>query len=705
MGAPPGAAAPAKKKGGAGLIIGIIGALVLLVGGGAGAYFLWMRSTGPELAKYVPKDTTMYAEVPSLTKALVSFVGVDWIDDKELDAEAKKDEMAEAFASSFDIDKGDAEDVMKSVSSVGVAFREEKEHDKKGAFMISFSSAGAAEKLFASKRFKEEDDLAGGKGYKLLKREVDEDKAEKMSSAEKFFNELGDRKKEKGEDKEDKEDKKDKSVCVWFESAKVFSCGDEDFVEEVGKVISGDKESLAKANETFAQAKWPAGSTMLVYVDPESFDKDAKKEFFDGTGPVLVSARFADAGAMLTAQAELKGKKLPEENLFDAPGKLTLTEKVPASTVAYLEVSTKTSLEGKELRKKLFKFAGAFGEKDAEDAEKGLDEMKENLGFDLDTVFDALGDEMIIAVTATDKVTVEQAKKKDKDALGELGLVFIAHLRDKDKGEKILKSLKDVAEDKGKSMVDVSKKDDGYLFEVKGMDGMPSLMAAIKDDKYLYVAVGNKKRLDEFDAAFGGENTLKDDKAHAKAMKAFDAKPQAMFWFDAGRAATVALKDDDIKEMVKKGMKEAGIKLEAFVLEGDDRMTMASAISWTVKDGAWTVQSDSLNAFAFAGFGAFAARSKYEPSEDHSDKSDGDSGGGGGGDVPVIGVANCDAYFAKMNKCANKMGGAGGESMKSAMKQAADGMKQAASNPAARSSLDSSCKQMLDALAQNPACN
>ncbi|HTJ83853.1 MAG TPA: hypothetical protein VL400_19175, partial [Polyangiaceae bacterium] len=476
QGAP--AAAPAKK-GGMGIIIALVG--LLLVGGGAvGAYFLWMRSTGPELAKYAPKDTTMYFEVPSLTKALVSFVGVDFVDVESLDAEGKKDEMAEAFSSSFDIEKSDAEDIMKSVSSVGVAMRDEGKGKKKGAVMIAFSSAGPVGKLLESKRFKEKDELAGGKEYKITKKESDSDKDEKLSAAEKFFNQIGDSK------DEDKDEAK-KNACVWFEKAKIFACGDTDFVEDTGKVISGDKESLAKANDTFKKAKWPSGSTMLVYIDPESLDKDAKKDYFDGTGPITVSSRFVDAGMMLTAQAELKGHKLPDENFLDAPAKLELNQKLPASTVAYFEVSTKTSLEGKELRKKLFKFAGSFDEKGSEDAEKGMEEMKDKLGFDLDTVFDAIGDEAIIGVTATDKLTMENVMKKDKDSLKELGFVFIAHLRDKEKGEKILKSLKDVAEDKGKDAVDVTKDDDGYLFEPKAEAlkdmGIPSLKAAIKDDK------------------------------------------------------------------------------------------------------------------------------------------------------------------------------------------------------------------------------
>jgi hypothetical protein len=399
---------------------------------------------------------------------------------------------------------------------------------------------------------------------------------------------------------------------------------------------------------------------------------------------------------MLTAQAELKGHKLPDENFLDAPGKLELNQKLPASTVAYFEVSTKTSLEGKELRKKLFKFAGSFDEKGSEDAEKGMEEMKDKLGFDLDTVFDAIGDEAIIGVTATDKLTMESVMKKDKDALKEVGFVFIAHLRDKEKGEKILKSLKDVAEDKGKEAVEVTKDDDGYLFEpkdaVKEM-GIPSVQASIKDDKYLVVAVGSKKRIEEIEAAYGGESTLKDDKAHAKAMKAFDQKPQAVIWVDAGRIAATALKDDDIKEAAKKGLKESGIKLETFTFEGDDRMTMALSFSYSVsKDGVWSVETEGLNAFALsaAGLYAFAAR---RPVPEDVQPSDG--GGGGGGDAPVIGVKECDDYIKEWQNCYKD------PSMKAAAQPGLDAMVKAwkdaaAQGPAARSALASGCKTALD---------
>jgi len=683
-----------------GMILAIVGGLVLVIGGAAAAYFLWLRSTGPELAKYAPKDTTMYFEVPSLTKALVSFAGIDFVNVEELDAEGKKDEYADAFASSFDVDKEDASDLMKSISSIGVAFREESKHDKKGAVMIAFSSAGPMEKLLESTRFKEKDELAGGKSYKITKKEVDDDKKEKLSSAEKLFNDMG-------ASKDADKDEEKKTACVWFSSKKLFVCGDTDFVEDTGKVISGDKEGLAATSDTFKKAKWPSGSTMLFWADPDAIDKDAKKDFFDGTGPITVSSRFTDAGMMITAQAELKGKKLPSENLFDAPGKLELNQKLPATTFAYFELSTKTSLEGKELHKKLVKAFNSADENSGDDADKQLEKMKDEIGFDLDTVLDAVGDEMIIGVTATDKIKFDAIKTKDKDALKELGLVFIAHLRDKEKAEKILKSLKDVAEDKGKDAIEVTKEDDSYTFEpkeaLKAM-GIPTVKASIMDDKYLLVAVGSKSRIEEIETAFGGENTLKDDKAHTKALKSFDQKPQAILWVDAGRIAAVALDDDDLKKMVEKGLKESGFKIDTFNFEGDDRMTAAMSFAYSVdKDGMWSVESEALNAFAFsaAGLASFAARAT-PPEEAHTDDSD---GGSGGGDTPVIGIANCDSYFKKMNQCANKMGGAGGDAMRNAMKQAADSMKQAAANAAARSALDSSCQQMLDALAKNPACN
>ncbi len=700
-GGPPGAPPPAKK-GGAGLIIGLVVGLLVLGGGAAAAWWFWLRSTGPELAVYMPKDTQLYIEVPSVTKALVSFVGIDAIDDKELDPDKTKGEAVEAFASSFDVSKDEAEAFLKGVGAVAVGVRDMNKDDQ-GGVLFSFGSKGDVEPLLASKRFDKDGDLAGGTKYKVYRREVDdEDKREKMSNYEKAFNDIGGRKKDK-----DEKDDKSENACVWWEDKKVLGCGDSDFIEDVGKVMSGDKESLAKGNETFAKAKWPAGSSLLVYLDPEAIDdKDAKKDYLDGVGPMLGSARFTDAGLVMNLRAELKGKKLPDDKVYGSPADLTLYERLPTDTVAYIGFSTKTDASYKDFEKDLLKSLEEADEDAGKKFEKGMEEMDKLLGFTLEDVYKAVGDEGILAVTASEKVDLEKVVAKDKEALDWFGVVLALHVKDKDAADKVIKGLKEAAEEKGKGMVEVDKKDGG--FSVKAAEGdFPEGQLRLIDDKYLVLAVGNKKRIESINAAFAKEgDTLKGDKAHAKALGALKGKNAVFMWVDTGRIAKLGLKMDD---EIKKKLKKDGVPIDALVLEGDDRLTGAFALRVEVKEGLWMLEAEDLNGMlaSIGGAAVFGRMAGGFPKKvDDDDDGGGSKGGGNGGsggsglpsDIAVVGVAACDDYIKNTWKCAEKLGGQTGTSLKDSLKQSAEAWKKAAAHPSARSALEEGCKKASEGM-------
>ena len=603
-----GPAAPAKKGGAGGKIVIALLALLAVGGGAFAAYWFWLRSTGPELAKYLPADTQVYVEMPSVTKALVAAIGMDSIDAKELEAEKRKDDMVEAFESSFDVKKDEAEAFLTSISSVAFGGREiNKDEKAEACVIIRFSDKSAVEAVLDSKRFEKDGSLAGGTAYTVTRKESkDPDKEEKLNAFEKFFNQLGERKKSKDDDEGDKDDKKKKkTVLVWFESPKLLVSGDEGMVEEVGKVIEGDKDNLAKHNETFAKAKWPAGSSMLVYADPEAFPKEIKKDFFDSVGPVTGSMRFTDPGLLVSAHIDMAGKKVSKKELLPETVALSLYEKVPATTVAYLAFSTKFGVDGKEMEKLIKKSYSDVDERGAEEIEKALDGMKDNLGFGLADVFDSLGDEAIIAVTADDKLA-GLAFEKDKTALehGSVIVIFALDKTDgKDNAEKIIKKLKGTIEEKAKGEIELKKTDGGFVATpgdraktaMGGVDA--SFSIAIEEDKYMVVIVGTKKRIDEANEALGGSETLKNDKAHKKALTAFEGKPLAVLWVDAGRIAKAIMKES---KDVKSAMKDAGVPTDALVLEGDERITAGYAVRAEWKDDTLSVDFDTLNLPVFA---------------------------------------------------------------------------------------------------------
>ncbi len=705
----PGAGGPPKKKGGAGLIIGLLVGLLALGGAAAAGWWFWMRSTGPELAKYMPKDTQVFVEVPSVTKALIGFVDVDAIDDKELDPDKTRGEVFEAFASSFDVSKDEAEAFMKSISSVAVGVRDVSK-ETEGGVLIAFGSKGDVEPVLGSKRFDKDGDLAGGTKYKLTRRDIDDpDKLEKMSNYEKAFNDVGSRKKEKGEDDdEDDKSKKKKSACVWWEDKKILGCGEVDWIEDVGKVMSGDKESLAKGNEVFAKAKWPAGSALLVYVDPEVVDdKDAKKDFLDGVGPMLGSARFTDAGLVMQAKVELKGKKLPDDKIYGAPADLTLYERLPTETVAYMAFSTKTDLSYKDFEKDLLKSMDEAKDGSSKEFEKVIEKMDKELGFDLETVYKSVGDEGILAFTAAEKIDLKEAMKDPKEVADEVGFVLALHVKDKEAAEKIVKSLKDKIGEELDKFVEVGKKDGG--FSVKPTSGEPAVEGALVllEDKYLVLVGGGKKRVEAILGAFAKEgDTLKSDKAHAKAHKALSGKNALFMWIDTGRIAQAAL---DIDDKAKKELKKEGVPVDALILKGDSRITGAIALRVEVKEGLWTLEMEDLNATGAAVIGGLASfglkralggPKRLDPDDDDGGDDEPKKQGGGSlpSDIPSVGIAACDDYVKHTWKCADKMGGPTGQSLKDSVKQAAEAWKKAASYPSARATIEDGCKKASESM-------
>jgi len=671
-----GGGAPAKKKGGAGLVIGLVVALLVLGGGAAAAWF-WLRSSGPELAKYVPKDAEVYVEVPSFTKALVSFVDMDPIDKAALDPDKRSGELYKGFAKAFDLKEDDAKAFFTDMTGIAFAGRD-LDDEAHGAMLIGFGSAGAVEKFLKSERLEKDEKVGGGMAYHIEKR--DDEDTKDMKWAERAFSELS----HSGE----------KSVFVWFADQKLLVIGDTDYVEDIGKVLGGSKESLESGNDAFKSAKWPSGSAMIAWVDSKVVDDDdVKKDFMDGVGPFLGSMRFVDAGMVMTLSGELKGKKLPDDKSIEKPSTLELPNKLPADTLAYLAFSTKTGMTGEEAQKQILKNLEEEDEKAAEQFEEAMEQSKEKLGLDIKTFYDLLGDEAILAVTVDDDLDFAMIEKKDKEALEHLGVVFALQIKDEDKAKKVVKKAQEQLEELGKMMkADISDKDGGFIVEPED-DSVPVIGSLTFQGKYLVLAVGEKKRHDAMVGAINGKGkTLADDKAHQKALKAFDGKPHMLFWMDSGRINKSMLDDaEGLEDM----MKEQGIPLKAFRLTGDDRMTTAMAVRLEANKGVWSYQVEGLNLPALAPAGMLANMKKMAGGGGFDEDAPSAGGGSGGGSGGKIGIAECDEYVSMVENCKNKMIR---DSMKPNLPKMVDAWKEAAKYPSARDTVVDGCKQAIKGL-------
>jgi hypothetical protein len=91
--------------------------------------------------------------------------------------------------------------------------------------------------------------------------------------------------------------------------------------------------------------------------------------------------------------------------------------------------------------------------------------------------------------------------------------------------------------------------------------------------------------------------------------------------------------------------------------------------------------------------------------KDEEKKPEGASGGGSGGDT---GVAECDEYIKKYEACFKNMPAAMPAEAKKAMedgfKANRDAIKSGTSTPEGKTAMKATCKQWVDAIAQNPQC-
>ena len=676
---------PAKSKSPIGLIIGLVVALGL-VGGGAYAAIWYFGGASPVLAKYMPKDTQAYFEVPSVTKVAAKFLGSDVIDSKEIDTDKQMSTMVDGLVNAFDMKKDDASSLIKSVNGVATGMRKTKKDGTQEITLLSFGSTDPVDALLKTSRFSKGDKLGGGQGYELKERDIAPDKMKDMKPVESslsFTSFKGDHK-----------------VLVWFSDKKILAWGSKDMVEESGKLMGGSGDSLA-SNDKFKNAKFESGSVALGWFDSDLVaDKDddsmadVKKKVFDGIDPFVVSGRIASGGMVVTLTGNLKGKAIPDEKLIPEPGKITLQEKLPKTTVGYLATSNGNKVDPKDAKKAMVDFMNNIDKTQGKDFEKNLDKLDDVIGVSYETMTAAIGGEMIIGVNATSKIKFDKDMKTD-EFQDEGGAELIARAGDKDAAAKVIKALKEKLFEGAllKDTFDVKKEDEGFLATMtKG----PAIQVKVDlRDGCIAVFVGSKKRVGDMVDAFDGKgDTLKSDKAHKLAIGSLDTKPVALIWVDTGRILKDSMTDD-----MKSAAKDAGFPIKALKLDGDERITSALAIETKAKDGGISYRLETLNVVAVGAIAAGVGMERYMSLLGGRRKTEfsppPDMPTMGGGDVHPTGdgtgIPECDAYLAKIETCSAL------SSMKANLPQMKDSFRQAATSGMGDMVKDS-CTKGIDAV-------
>jgi len=580
-----------QKSGGAGKWLALgCGALVLIgLVGGALAYFLIFAKPAPHLARYVPKNTSVYVEIPSFQHSLVSAASMKPLDASRVDDKLMTQEISVAFQRAFTLSNDDAHALASSFDASAVAVRDTN-HDAQGAFIVTFSKTAPVEALLKTPRFSDASPfVGGGTKYTLDKRPFTE-VSPNASIVEKSLSDMTTRSHHGAGDD-----------LVWFPKKKMLVFGDDAMVTDIASTIDGAADSLEK-NDAYVAAKktFESGSDVAFFFDTHDFDdtKDpSSKKLLDGylqkRDPMTGAIKLVKAGIMMDFHATFNGTSVPPDDIAAKPS-MTIHHKLPSDTVAYMAVSTKTKMTGAQLHALFLKNVAASDPSTAKEVGDGITTMETSLGIKLDDFLDMVGDETALAFT------LDPAFKLDTsdglaDELGKFGVIYVLGVKDDAKAKAILAKIHALIDTPDTAKVaKLSTTPDGFEIDPQTVATFPVPNLTVKyDGKRIVVVLGSPTETARaVNAITAGKDTLESNSAHELALSSMPKDANFYMWLDTGRITSLMM---DGASHVSRHAVGSSLPIDAVRLTGNDRVTTALAIRSSTKDGSWSLDFDSLN--------------------------------------------------------------------------------------------------------------
>ncbi len=582
---------PPKGKSLMGVWIALGAVALLLFAGVVGAvvYFVVFSKPAPHLARYCPKSTSLYFEMPSPKKSILSASKMKPLDESRVDEKKMMDETIGSFAGAFTMSREAAKEVVDGIDAMAFAARDTNGSGK-AVGIISFSNPAAAEKLLRSVRFSDEGPYggSGGKKYKLERRP-----SASVPAGTNLF-EMG---------LSDMAMTSSKDTLVWFPKAKLLVFGDDPMVTDVDRVIAGGSDSLEQ-NDAYKTAKrnFESGSDMAFFFDLHDLD-DTKgttsqkllDSYLKGRQPVTGAVKIVRAGIMMDMHGTLSGSAMPPDDLAPKAAKLSFPHKLPADTVAYMAMSMKTKMTAAAIRSMWIERMGDSDPAMAKAFKDSLDSMERSMGFSFLDIVDMVGDEIAFGILLDPTFKLDTTNGIT-DELNNFGMVYAIATKDDAKARMILSKIRTKLEDP--TLAPILKVralgTDGFEVDWQTTAAYPIPNLTVKYDGKQVIAVLANGSLTTraFDALQKGKGTLGDEKAHELAFGALPQDANYYMWLDTGRITSVMM---DGMSHVKKGAMTSMLPLDAIRLTGPDRVTSALAVRATPKNGNWAFDMDSLN--------------------------------------------------------------------------------------------------------------
>ncbi len=580
--------------------IAVIGAL-LAIGGLLATYMLFVRpGGGPELTSKVPNDLDVYLEVPNVERLVVGLSSMRFLNQRKLDVDHWVKQANQELADTLELTDEEAAKVLRGVDSVAIAARV-GEDSYQGALLLRFADANTARIMLSSERFFEADDEGvGGKRYLIDRKAKAADEEEPSSSGgydptihpsviqrTLFGLEL-----------------RGNEVAAFFKDERLVVLGHEQLIDDVASVLKGKHSSLEN-NERFrkARAELPRAVAAFAFVDTQMFSsvldyaaRDKLDYFLKKPEPIVASLRFDDAGSRFSLRGGLSGKLMPPAKAYTEPAAITLPKRLPKEAVGYLALSTKMDARGAELEQMI------LDNVDKEEPEVGREIRREianaerELGFRLTSVYDALGNEGIVAVMPHKSYKLDFTKAPD--IAQDFAVAYVQHTSNADDAKRLVRKIQDniFREDKsGSSRLPYrvrSEEAGGFTAEPDDPTRDPFVAVRFSGD-HLVAAVGRRDVCERFWTAFtNGQDTLGDDDGHEEAIDAMPSNAHGYAWVDTGRIFEEALRANPGLE---KDAQQYGFDTGAVTTIGDERVTSALSLGWSVENEVWVVKLDALN--------------------------------------------------------------------------------------------------------------
>jgi hypothetical protein len=571
----------------------LLGALMaffgLAIGGVALGTYIMLNTGGMPVHEALPSNTELLVEVASVQRFVEDLSLVQVIDADKLASKQLLSDAATALSATFGVSGAQANALVLAASSLGVGARKLGSAPEAGV-VLTFSSGTPVNGFLQSKRFTYTGLVSrNGRKYQLAAAPsepgANDDRARRALLGLKLDPQH--------------------TALVWFETSKVLFVGSPSFAEDVARALSLDAPSLAR-DPKFQAAKreFPDTADAVVYFDPAPLTatSDARlKSILDGyvgkAQPATASMKLGPAGLVAHIVARFAAPDVagaPPLTALSAAEPLTIIDRLPNETFAYVASVTKTQLSGSELRRLLLEQVAKSDPDTARQVTTALAQLEEQLQTHFDDVLGSIGDQGALAVLAPTDYSLSLAQPSQIAA--DFAVVYLQALKDEAPARALLGQLKQhfgALVDKAQ----IHEDPDGY--SVLPNDDSLNVSLQLHFVKgYLCLAVGHTPLVTRSLRALAtGEGLLSADPAHQAARKALPTSAQLFAWVDAGRIVSTALKNP----VLAPRLHDFGFDRSDIRWTGANRVTAGLAASAELQKGVYTYRVDSLNMPVFAG--------------------------------------------------------------------------------------------------------